>query len=40
MFYIGPLIWDLLGGVGVNLNFKVNDSVHLHYYLLVTRICP
>jgi len=29
------LIWDLLEGVGVDLNFKVDSNVHPHYYLLV-----
>jgi hypothetical protein len=28
MFSTGTFIWDLLGVVGVDLNFKVNDSVH------------
>jgi hypothetical protein len=28
------LIWDLLEGVGVDLNFKVDSNVHPHYYLL------
>jgi hypothetical protein len=35
-----PLIWDFLGGVGVNLSFEVNGNRHFHYYLLVIGIYP
>jgi hypothetical protein len=35
-----PLIWDLLGGAGVDLNFEVNGNVHPHYDLLVDGIYP
>ncbi len=35
-----PLIQDLLKGANVNINFKMNDNVHPHYYLLVNGICP
>lgn len=35
-----PLIRDILGGVGVDLNFEVNGNKHYHYYLLVNKIRP
>jgi len=35
-----PLIRDILGGVGVNLNFEVNGNRHYRYYLLVNKIHP
>ncbi len=33
-----PLIRDLLGGMGADLNFEVNGNVHPHNYLLVDGI--